>query len=162
MLFLGERETETPLSLASWRPILIQPFVQANPGHQALSWLIPGGHCKEARAAQRCSLGDGLLWQHRVSGPCPSPVGNGCLREWWGRFCETSLRSVKSLARTSLNIPSVVSTVLFLHPTEVGGQIPLGLSSFLWFRSSLRKHSPGCFDAKEFLMHRCQMALSFT
>lgn len=27
MLFLGERETETPLSLASWRPILIQPAI---------------------------------------------------------------------------------------------------------------------------------------
>ena len=73
------------------RPILIQPFAQANPGHQVLSWFIPGGHCKDARAAQGGAFGDWLLWQHRVSRPRPSSVGNACLREWWGRFCEALL-----------------------------------------------------------------------
>ena len=52
------------------RPILIQPFAQANPGHQALSWFIPGGHCKDARAAQGGAFGDWLLWQQSAS-PLP-------------------------------------------------------------------------------------------
>lgn len=61
---------------------------------------------------------------------------------------------------TSLNIPSVFSTVLFLHPT-VGGQDPTGTVS-----SSDSDHHSGnthcsCFDAKEFLM-TMSMALSFT